>query len=329
MVSVKALSVDNDYGNNGTRSISNNRLFLSLIIGFIIVNSVPEKHQDQHHNNHNNRPHTRKIFKEVKVLCWILTSPDNHIKRAQHVKKTWGKRCNKLIFVSSQDDTRIDAIGFNVTEGRDFLWDKTRAAFNHIYENYLDEYDWFLKADDDTYVIMENLRYLLASHDPNIPIYFGSKFQLPGATYMSGGAGYVLSKEALKRLVEVAFENDQICRIDGLNEDFEMGLCLHSVGVIAGDTRDSKGRSRFHPLGISVLRPNAFKNNATWLWKYQYYVFNFGLKHISDRAISFHYVNSNQMYLCEYLIYRLRPYGITSNEVQKKVGFIEPNSYKP
>lgn len=35
-----------------------------------------------------------------------------------------------------------------------------------------------MQADDDTYVIMENLRYFLSSHDPNDPVFFGHHFKV-------------------------------------------------------------------------------------------------------------------------------------------------------
>lgn len=74
-------------------------------------------------------------------------------------------------------DDDIDAIELPVIEGRDNLWAKTREAFKYIYKNHLEDYDWFLKADDDTYVIVENLRHMLYPYGSDIPIYFGCKFK--------------------------------------------------------------------------------------------------------------------------------------------------------
>ncbi|CAH1109952.1 unnamed protein product [Psylliodes chrysocephalus] len=275
-----------------------------------------------------------KLRENVRILCWIMTGPKNHKKKARHVKNTWGRRCNILLFMSSVEDNSLPTIALPVKEGRDYLWLKTKEAFKHVYKYYLNSADWFLKADDDTYVIIENLRYMLLPHKTSEPIYFGCKFKpYVKQGYMSGGAGYALSREALKRFIEIGLNNATNC-YKGFNgdEDVEMGKCMEAVNVTAGDSRDSLGRERFFPfVPEHHLIPGHVPKNF-WFWKFVYYEHKEGMECCSDNAVSFHYVSPNQMYVLEYLIYHLRPYGINFNVElpdqlkEKYIGYEPPDT---
>jgi glycoprotein-N-acetylgalactosamine 3-beta-galactosyltransferase len=93
------------------------------------------------------------------------------------VKKTWAKRCNTLIFISSTTNISFPTIGLDVPEGREHLTGKTMQGFRYVYEHYKDDADWVMKADDDTYVILENLRYFLRDYKSSDPVYFGHHFK--------------------------------------------------------------------------------------------------------------------------------------------------------
>lgn len=62
--------------------------------------------------------------------------------------------------MSSVEDKDLESIDLKVNEGRDALWSKTRAAFLYVYKHHLNDAEWFVKADDDTYIVMENMRFV-------------------------------------------------------------------------------------------------------------------------------------------------------------------------
>lgn len=253
-----------------------------------------------------------EIARHVRVFCWIMTGADNHESKAKHVKATWARRCNKFIFISAKENPELPAISLNISDGRDHLWGKTKAAFKYAYEHHLNEFDWFLKADDDTFVIVENLRFMLMAYSPEEKVYLGGKFSpIVRQGYMGGGAGYVLSKAALRLFVEKGIPDAAICRQDENGaEDAELGKCMERLGVRAGDSRDKEGHHRFFPFGPDHHLPPGKKDSDYWFWRNIYYDMDQGPGCCSDYAISFHYMNPTWMYVMEYVVYHLRPFGL-------------------
>lgn len=198
-----------------------------------------------------------------------MTGPKNLESRTQHVKQTWAWRCDKVLYMSSVK-TDFPTVGLNVSEGRDNLYWKTIRAFQYIHQHHLHEADWFLKADDDTFVVMENLRYTLSNYDPEKPLYLGRRFKpFVDQGYMSGGGGYVLSKEALRKYVK-AIEN-RVCTHFSSIEDMALGKCMETLKVEPVDTRDVKGRQTFHPYPPNNYLIRQLPSSRPYFLLYEYY----------------------------------------------------------
>ena len=60
--------------------------------------------------------------------------------------------------------------------------------------------------------------------------------------YMAGGAGYVLSKQAVKEFTERNKEENMCKSGEDGPEDVEMSRCLQRLGASFIDTRDVDGR---------------------------------------------------------------------------------------
>ncbi|XP_013421855.1 glycoprotein-N-acetylgalactosamine 3-beta-galactosyltransferase 1 [Lingula anatina] len=191
-----------------------------------------------------------------RVLCWLLTDPPDLDKRVIHVRDTWARRCDVTLFMSSMENKTFPTIGLRVPPGRGHIAKKAKAAWKYIYEHHLNDADFFIKADPDTYVIVENLKHCLSSRDPKRAEFYGHQFypsdwefnadtRIKKSVYMSGGPGFVLSREAVRLLVTKAINSDPKCLQDGEAEDMKAAKCLLSVGAEPVDTRDQLGRERY------------------------------------------------------------------------------------
>ena len=124
-------------------------------------------------------------------------------------------------------------------------------------------------------MVIENLKHMLRGYNTNRPWYFGCKIKSREGLrrgYMSGGAGYVLSKKALERFVTKGINDKtgKICRPNRRgSEDVELAKCMENLNICPGDTRDAFGRGRFFPLepekhlnsGLMDAESNWYRNN--------------------------------------------------------------------
>jgi hypothetical protein len=122
-----------------------------------------------------------KSTRSVRIYCMILTSPKYFETRARAVNLTWAPRCDKYHFISEESDTEIDlpiAPIAGLKAGYNQLTLKTSLALVYAYKHFRNDFDWFVKADDDTYLLVENLRKFLQTHDSREPVTFGYNFKV-------------------------------------------------------------------------------------------------------------------------------------------------------
>jgi len=131
----------------------------------------------------NHRPSPR-------ILCLILTSPQYFLTRAKAVHETWGPRCDRHFFITEYPQNNNKSEEFeiakqipiapikNITAGYWHLTQKSTLGFLFAYENYLNDFDWFVKADDDTYLFVEHLKAFLSEQNSSEPVTFGYNFKV-------------------------------------------------------------------------------------------------------------------------------------------------------
>jgi glycoprotein-N-acetylgalactosamine 3-beta-galactosyltransferase len=160
---------------------------------------------------------------------------------------------------------------------------------------------------------MENLRYMLHQFRPQTALLFGHRYAINKTKmeegYMAGG-GYILSKKALIKFANLARNDSKFLSGVGA-EDVGMGQALAHSAIFV-DCRDELKQKRFFPLQFD----ESFKTYKPDFWYYRYRYYNYtrgSLSCCSDVPIAFHYIKPEKMFLLEYLIYRVHPFGLEKN----------------
>ena len=91
------------------------------------------------------------------------------------------------------------------------------------------------------------------------------------------------------------------------------GKCLGNTTIFV-DTRDEHNQMRFFPISVET-HFQAKRDPDFWYSKNIYYNYTQGsLDCCSDTVAGLHYITPREMYMLDYLIYHVNPYGVDQHD---------------
>ncbi|XP_019641054.1 PREDICTED: chondroitin sulfate synthase 1-like [Branchiostoma belcheri] len=158
--------------------------------------------------------------------------------RATACNNTWGRQVSKVEFFSqrgSWEDDRLPVVSLPGVS--DDVYPPQTKAFRmlqHVCRTHGQRYDWFMRADDDSYIHVDRLMRFLAKIDSSKKVYMGQpgygfpavrhKLGLNGRNFCMGGPGVMFSRAAIQALcphLETCMEE-----VMSAEEDVEIGRCV-------------------------------------------------------------------------------------------------------
>lgn len=155
------------------------------------------------------------LFSKIQVLCVLFVRSENNLAGA---KSTWIHSCNNL-----------QLIEIKAKKSKYIAVKRTKESSSWVLlcqtlRNITDQYDWYLIVNDNTFAILENLRYFVAPFNSTETYYLGYPVKFWSTVYNSGQAGYVLSKGALKAVQSSLSETACSTNAYWNREDFYLGM---------------------------------------------------------------------------------------------------------
>jgi hypothetical protein len=183
------------------------------------------------------------------IFCIVLSANHRHLTSSRAIVYSWGKRCDRFYFVTRYQNTSADLLMLEKFENISDISPTTITQHTLDILLYLQRdrlassYNWFLRASDDSYVIIPNLRRLIAQlHriENNRPLAYVGDVEQMYEKYQISTTGSVMlfNRKALDRLIIVDAEYDedalkllkQKCLIEMIY-DHELVACMKQIDI--------------------------------------------------------------------------------------------------
>uniref|UniRef100_A0A8C1W7T5 Hexosyltransferase n=1 Tax=Cyprinus carpio TaxID=7962 RepID=A0A8C1W7T5_CYPCA len=219
--------------------------------------------------------------------------------------RTWAKTIpGKVEFFSSEGSDTTIPIPIVALQNVDDSYPPQKKSFmmlKYMHDHYLDQFEWFMRADDDVYIKSEKLESFLRSLNSSEAIFLGQtgmgardelgKLALePGENFCMGGPGVIMSREVLRRMVPHIRQCLQ--EMYTTHEDVEVGRCVRrfaGVQCVWSYEPNKKGYIRdLHNSKIHraiTLHPN---KNPPYQYRLHSYMLSRKIAELRHRTVQLH-----------------------------------------
>lgn len=249
-----------------------------------------------------------QLFRSVRITCFVLmTIPEELTRHTQRVQDSWANRCNKIVYVTTSCSPPVSPLP-NVVElpGEAHSWLQLKNTLEYLYTHHQNDTDYFLRADDASLVLLDNMRHMLYPYSPDMPLFFGSHDAEAQTIENDVLAGvFVLSRKALIALAEQnrkpaadSFERDSTLK--------ELVAALRLIDARRGNAQDERQKERF----VSVQPRSAISPVMLW------YRIHAMLNMCSKRPVSLHPVSMFELYTLQFLAFQYQPLGLADKHTK-------------
>lgn len=186
---------------------------------------------------------------ESLLFVGVMTANRYLATRAVAVHSTWARHVpGRVMFYSSETSARppgaadLPLVRLPTVDDSYPPQKKSFLMLQHMWDNYGEAYEWFMRADDDVYVRPDRLAALLRSVDSRKPVFIGQagrgnqeEFGLLSLEYdenfCMGGPGVIMSRETLARVVPHI--KHCLKNLFTTHEDVELGRCVQKYAGVS------------------------------------------------------------------------------------------------